>query len=83
MKDSAQPVRVRIPVNPQGRFTVSKLLPCETLLEAGGKAVRVRLDRPETQVSIDLTEQRPSPKQRRVILRVVARRRGESTHGWG
>jgi beta-lactamase regulating signal transducer with metallopeptidase domain len=65
------PVTTRIPVDRQGRFTATDLLPCETRIEAAGRTVPVPLDRPETSVTIDLTRPPTGPPTRRVVLRVV------------
>ena len=67
------PVTRRISVDGQGHFTATDLLACETQVEAGGQTFKVNLDRPETSVTIDLTqgESRPQTLTRRVVLRVT------------
>ena len=52
------PVTRRISVDGQGHFTATDLLACETQVEAGGRTFKVNLDRPETSVTIDLTQRR-------------------------
>jgi beta-lactamase regulating signal transducer with metallopeptidase domain len=61
----------RIPVDENGHFTITGLLPVDALLETGGRTVRVGLNQSETLVAIDLTRPVPSAHQRRVVLRFV------------
>jgi hypothetical protein len=61
----------QVPVDAQGHFTITDLLPCEAELEAQGRIIKVNLDRPETEVTLELG--RPEPAARPPVRRVVLR----------
>ncbi len=62
-----------VQVDAQGHFTITDLLPCETRIEVGDRVFPVKLDRPETSVTIDLSRPASAPQTptRRVVLRVA------------
>jgi beta-lactamase regulating signal transducer with metallopeptidase domain len=64
-------VRWAIPVDPQGHFSITDLLPCEIVLEASGRRVLVDPDRPEASVTIDLNRPVAETPTRRVVLRIA------------
>ena len=59
------------PVDRQGHFSITGLLPFEVELEADGRTVRVNPDRPEVSVTIDLSRPSKEASTRRVVLRVT------------
>jgi beta-lactamase regulating signal transducer with metallopeptidase domain len=72
----------RVPVDEEGRFEVTDLLPGEVRLELKGRSVRVKLERAETPVTIDLTQPPAAVRHRRVVLRVVATEQGVAPSGF-
>ncbi len=69
--DQVFPVSSLISVDRQGHFTATKLLPCETAIDVAGRTVKVNLDRPQSNVTIDLSRPASQEPMRRVVLHVA------------